>query len=230
MRTPGKRRAIAIARLVAAVTVMGLVAGPRPAPGSAPAIEALVTDEKGKPVAEAVVYLAGGAAGGPSSRTAIIDQIDREFVPAVTAVEVGTAITFPNRDNIKHHVYSFSAPKKFELPLYTGTPASPVVFDRPGVVVLGCNIHDWMAAYVFVLPTTSFAKTGDDGRALIKDAPAGEREVRVWHPRLSVATETTGQTVTVGGSGPAQVAFKVALKREWKRQRPTDRRYDREGA
>lgn len=80
-------------------------------------------------------------------------------------VYVGTRVTFPNRDNIRHHVYSFSSAKKFELPLYIGTPAAPVVFDKPGVVALGCNIHDWMLAYIYVLTTPHFAKTAADGKA-----------------------------------------------------------------
>ena len=80
----------------------------------------------------------------------VVDQIDKEFVPYVKPVRTGSFVQFPNKDHIRHHVYSFSAPSKFELPLYMGTPAQPVLFDKPGVVKLGCNIHDWMIGYVYV--------------------------------------------------------------------------------
>src|SRR5207302_1290602 len=98
----------------------------------------------------------------------------------VTAVQVGTAVMFPNKDNIRHHVYSFSPAKKFELPLYAGIPAEPVVFDKEGIVTLGCNIHDWMVAYVAVLPTPYFQVTGREGRALFSDLRAGQYTVEVW--------------------------------------------------
>lgn len=177
--------------LLVALAIVGLLA--QPAWGGV--VETTVRDDKGKPVEDAVVY---AAPAGRAARTATMDQWKQEFIPHVLAIEVGTAVNFPNKDNIRHHVYSFSSPKKFELPLYIGTPASPVVFDRPGVVVLGCNIHDWMVAYVYILPTSRFAKTGADGRARIEDVPAGAHEIRVWHPRLKEATERTGQRVTPG--------------------------------
>jgi plastocyanin len=204
--------AIVIALVVA--TLAGIVSAQRPA-----AVDALVQDDKGKPVAEAVVTLhppgAGAGPGRPPS-SAVMDQIDKEFVPHVLPVNIGTTVAFPNRDNIKHHVYSFSPAKKFELPLYTGTPSSPVVFDKSGVVVLGCNIHDWMVAYVFVAPTPYFAKTGADGRARIADVPAGTYEARVWHPRMRVAVDKTAQTVTVPAADPGRLAWSLALKREWR--------------
>ena len=217
------RRALPLALLLA----VGAACLPaRPASGGV--VEATVQDDKGKPVEDAVVYVAAGA-GAPAARaagTATMDQWKQEFIPYVLAVEAATTVNFPNRDNIKHHVYSFSSPKKFELPLYTGSPAAPLVFDRPGVVVLGCNIHDWMVGYIYVLPTPHFAKTGADGKARLQNVPAGAQEVRVWHPRLRDATEKTGQTVTPGAGGAGEVAFAVVLKREWRIPRPAGSRYD----
>ena len=122
-----------------AVVVVALVAMAQP---PAAVIESIAKDETGKPVDDAVVYLVAPALPARTPAASTLDQIDKEFVPTVLPVEVGTPVRFPNRDNTKHHVYSFSAPKKFELPLYSGTPASPVVFDKPGIVVIGCNIHD----------------------------------------------------------------------------------------
>jgi plastocyanin len=217
------RRALRVALLLA----VGAACLPaRPASGGV--VEATVQDDKGKPVEDAVVYVAPGA-GVPAARaagTATMDQWKQEFIPHVLAIEVGTAVNFPNKDNIRHHVYSFSSPKKFELPLYIGTPAAPVVFDKPGVVVLGCNIHDWMVAYVYILPTPHFARTGADGRARIEDVPAGAHEIRVWHPRLREATEKTGRGVSVGPA-PGAAAFAIGLKREWRIPRPAGSRYER---
>src|SRR5664279_833946 len=115
-------------------------------------IAATVTDARGKPLPDAVVVAvpADGNIRLPSRPPQdVVDQVDKEFVPRVQAILVGTAVTFPNRDTVRHQVYSFSPAKRFELPLYTGVPQA-VVFDKPGVVVLGCNIHDWMVGYVYV--------------------------------------------------------------------------------
>jgi plastocyanin len=202
------------------VLVLAWSAAATGAPGL---IEATVKDEGGKAVDDAIVYLAAAPAPTRTPPSATMDQVDKEFVPAVLPVQVGTPVQFPNRDNIKHHVYSFSPPKKFELPLYIGTPSSPVLFDKPGAVVLGCNIHDWMVAHIFVVPSPYFARTVT-GRASLREVPAGSHEVRVWHPRLRAATETTGQRITLVAGQPAQVTFAVALKPE--RKPPRIQRYD----
>lgn len=177
-------------------------------------LEAVVRDEGGKPVTDVVVSLlpSSRAPAAPRSGTAVMDQQDKTFVPVVLPVPVGTAVTFPNRDNIRHHVYSFSPPRRFELPLYIGTPAAPVVFDKPGVVVLGCNIHDWMVGYVYVADTPYFAKTAEDGRARVADVPPGAYEARVWHPRMRGEPEKTAKPLTIAAGDPGQLAFVVALK------------------
>lgn len=155
----------------------------------AASLRAVLTDTTGAPLSDAVIFAKPLAANVPAGkpRGAIIDQVNKEFVPLVSVVQAGTAITFPNKDNIRHHVYSFSAPKVFDLKLYSGVPASPVVFDKPGLVVLGCNIHDWMVAYLLVVDTPYFAKSDEKGGAQIDDVPAGEYEIRAWHPRLQGA-------------------------------------------
>jgi len=221
-------RRVQVLTAVLGAGLFGAVAlGARAAVPAGPAsLEAIVKDDKGKPVEEAGVYLVGGAPDkrGPSRLPggAIMDQHDKEFIPHVLAVAVGTAVSFPNRDNIRHHVYSFSPAKKFELPLYMGTPTTPVVFDKAGAVTLGCNIHDWMVGYIFVVSSPLFGKSGPDGRVRIPDVPSGAWEVRVWHPRLRASTESTGQKIAVDGGGSA-VAFTVSLRREWK---PPRSRYD----
>jgi plastocyanin len=180
-------------------------------------LEVIVKDDKGGPGSDAVAYAVGAASAAPKKH-AVVDQRDKQFVPYVTAVQVGTAVSFPNSDNIRHHVYSFSPAKKFELPLYSGVPAQPVVFDKVGFVTLGCNIHDWMIAYVAVLPTPYFQVTRQDGRALLKDLPAGQYTVQVWHPGLKGQPEAFAQRVDVGG-GTKSLQFTLPLKHDVRAKR-----------
>jgi plastocyanin len=163
--------------------------------GHAIALEGSVVDQKGKPVSNAVVYLirvgpAGARARPPAggSRTATMIQQDRMFEPYVLPVQVGTAVSFPNRDTIKHQVYSGLGAKKFELPLYSGIPA-PVTFEKPGRVDLGCSIHDWMLAHIYVVDTPHFTLTADDGRWTLPQVPDGEYQLVVWQPRMKAEVE-----------------------------------------
>src|SRR5438034_5369794 len=148
-------------------------------------LEVIVKDDKGGPVSDAVVYAAAaGAASAAPKKRAVVDQRDKQFVPYVTAVQVGTAAIFPNSDNIRHHVYSFSPAKKFELPLYSGNPAEPAVFDKVCFITLACHIHDWMIAYVAVLPTQYFQVTSQDGLAVLKYLTVGQFTVPRLYPVL----------------------------------------------
>jgi plastocyanin len=160
-------------------------------------LQAQVKDASGKPLADAVVYAIAGATyeSKPSKAPVAVEQVDREFVPYVTVIQVGTTVTFPNRDPILHHVYSFSPAKSFEIKLYTGKSPMEVVFDKPGVVTLGCNIHDWMIGYIAVVPTPWFAKTDAAGTAILRDLPAGAYDIHAWHPQQR------------GSLGPARVTF-----------------------
>ncbi len=150
-------------------------------------LTATVSDPSGSPVQDVVIYaipeqttaLASGTA------TAVIDQVDQRFVPHVLVVQTGTSVTFPNSDSVRHHVYSFSAAKQFELPLYKGDAHAPVVFDNAGIVDLGCNIHDRMEAHVLVVDTPYFAATELDGHATLPDLPEGRYSLGVYTPRLS---------------------------------------------
>lgn len=152
-------------------------------------ISVTVVDANGMLV-DAVVSLepARPAAAG-TAKTVEMDQVNSQFVPAVLAVRTGTLVRFPNNDQIRHQVYSFSPAKRFELPLFQGTKATPIRFDQPGLVTIGCNIHDWMLGYIVVLETPYFGKTGSDGRVQL-DAPAGSYTLRVWHPRIKGAAVT----------------------------------------
>ncbi len=180
------------------------------------AIVAMVVDDNGKPVADAVVVAvpADGATRLPVRRDVVIDQVDKEFTPKVNAILVGTPVIFPNHDNVRHQVYSFSPAKRFELPLYAGMPAQPVMFDAPGIVVLGCNIHDWMVGYIYVSESPYFAKTRADGKAVITDLPARAYVVRVWHPQLEGGEAATKKTVDLTGKRRVELEWALKLKPE----------------
>jgi plastocyanin len=141
-----------------------------------------VTTPGGGPAADAVIVLDPATGMPPPTKgTATVDQINKRFTPRVTVVRTGTSITFPNSDHIRHQVYSFSPAKPFTLKLYAGTPPTAVMFDHPGLAVLGCNIHDTMVAFVAVVDTPYFGKTAADGRVTV-DVPAGRYRLRIWHP------------------------------------------------
>jgi plastocyanin len=184
-------------------------------PASAAELKVLVRDLHGKLVADAVVVATPSdpkIAQRAKAPADAIDQVDKQFVPYVKPVFVGSLVRFPNSDHIRHQVYSFSAAKKFELPLYAGTAAPPVVFDKPGVVVLGCNIHDWMVGYIYVSETPYFAKTGAAGSAIIGELPPGEYTIRVWHPGMVQSEESTSRRVTLNADAPSTVAWDLNLK------------------
>jgi plastocyanin len=191
-------------------------------------IAASVTDQQGRPVADAVlvaVPVDGNIRSPQRPHDGSIDQVDKEFVPRVTIVLAGASVTFPNHDDVRHQVYSFSPAKRFELPLYAGVPAQPIVFDKPGVVVLGCNIHDWMVGYVYVSESPFFAKTGKDGKAVLSELPARAYVVRVWHPQLEMSEEATHKTIDVSRDRRIEAAWTVKLKPEVRvRRAPTAER------
>lgn len=123
-------------------------------------------------------------------------QLGQRFVPHVLVVQRGADVDFPNRDRTRHHVYSFSEARSFELKLYLGEPAAPVRFDVPGIVTLGCNIHDWMLGYIVVVDTPYFTQSGPDGH-LSLDLPEGRYRLWVWHPRMPLAASALDEAVTL---------------------------------
>lgn len=165
-----------------------------------------VRNSRGQVLRDAVVYaVPDGRSLPPAKKTAVMDQKNRMFVPHVLAIQTGTAVRFPNSDDIRHQVYSFSSAKTFQLPLYTGTPSNPIVFDKAGVATLGCNIHDHMSAYIVVVDTPHFATTGGDGRATLDTLGAGKYTVHVWHPELKAEPVP----VTLGASERRPMAFSL---------------------
>ena len=182
-------------------------------------LAAAVKDANGAPVQDAVVLAipakADAAAARPGNDT--IDQIDHEFVPRVKVIRVGTTVNFPNKDNIRHQVYSFSPAKTFELPLYAGIRAPPIVFDKPGVVIMGCNIHDSMVGYVYVADTAYFGKTDTEGKARLGNVPAGVYTLRVWHPRMADSEESTARPAKTADAG--ETVWTLNLKPEFRIRR-----------
>ena len=182
-------------------------------PTRAADLKGRVVTSDGTGVAGAVVFVRTPAAPpGGAPRSAVMDQIDKQFVPHILPIAVGTAVRFPNHDQIHHHVYSFSRVKSFDLPLSKGEEASPVVFDAPGVVKVGCNIHDWMMGVILVVPTPSFAETDDGGSFVIHEVPHGELTVAAWHEASETGMDQATQRVTVADTPPPELSFVLAVK------------------
>jgi len=171
----------------------------------AAAVNVQVADAAGQPLTDAVVMLEPVGAPLPVKplASAQVVQHDLQFSPRVSVVTVGTAVQFPNQDTVKHHVYSYSAAKSFQIKLYAGVPHSPIVFDKPGIAVLGCNIHDDMVAWVVVTDTPLWARSAD-GRARVADVPAGGYQMRVWHSSLAETTPPQVIALTVGAGDVEQ--------------------------
>ena len=177
-----------------------------------------VTTPDGEGVAGAVVFVNEPAApdAAAAAPRAEMNQVNKTFVPAVLPIVAGTRVYFPNSDQIQHHVYSFSRTKSFELPLYRGEEAPPVTFDKPGVVKLGCNIHDWMSANILVLPSPHFAATDAEGRYTIRELPPGDYSLIAWHERSREKTDELTRAVKLPAAG-AVVDFRMSLAAERKR-------------
>lgn len=165
-----------------------------------------VRDNQGNAASGAVVFLesAAAAAAVQPAPLANIVQRDKTFVPEILVIPRGTAVTFPNEDTVRHHVYSFSAIKPFEIKLYVGTPTKPVVFDQSGVAALGCNIHDHMIAWVVVLDTPYYNHVNNQGLAVLDDIPSGDYTLRVWHKTLLSADAVPSMALKLNTNTPLQ--------------------------
>jgi plastocyanin len=207
-------------RLAAAVALAASILAAQ----AAGTVRVVTRDTAGKPVADAVAYLMDMDADSPApvvrppAEPISITQKDQEFSPYVTPIVVGTKVVFPNLDNVQHHVYSVSPAKRFEIPLYIGDSKETIVFDRPGIVTLGCNIHDWMVAYVVVLSTPYFTKTGPDGTGEVSGLPPGRYRLEVWHPRAG----TVSRDLVVAESSDTTQVISVVLRPDHRIRRAPD--------
>lgn len=199
-----------------------LVAAAAASASPAGELDVSVVDLQGHGVGEVVVTVAPinkhPATAAPAS--AVMDQRNVAFVPRVLVVAVGTKVEFPNNDTVSHQVYSFSAAKKFQLPLYKGERHAPVLFDREGLVVLGCNIHDSMAGYIYVTDAPFFGQTDDAGVLRLPSVPAGDYRIAVWSPFIADPAPNGSRTIHVDTQ--AITADRIQLVREL-RTRPEPR-------
>ncbi|CDG83326.1 methylamine utilization protein [Janthinobacterium agaricidamnosum] len=178
---------------------------------AASAVEVQVFDSNGKVLPDVAVYAEPDGGATPKTlRAGEIAQKSLKFVPLMTVIQTGSTISFPNNDKVRHHIYSFSAPKKFDQKLYAGDAAARQVFDKPGTVVLGCNIHDKMLAYIRVVDTPYYAKTDEAGDARI-ELPAGKYILKAWHYQ-STGGQPSEQVLVVKGAEAQKATFKLALK------------------
>jgi len=143
-----------------------------------------IVDQSGQPIENVVVSAPVDADRSATDELAVMDQVNKQFLPHVLVVQKGQRVSFPNSDDIRHHVYSFSSPKPFEIKLYKGKHSTPIEFDKPGIVVLGCNIHDHMVGYIYVADRESVALTNRDGVAHLE---LNSDRVHMWHSRLSTS-------------------------------------------
>jgi plastocyanin len=162
-------------------------------------LEVTVFAPGGEPVGGAVVVLKSLDRQRPPMTPvqAIMDQQRRAFVPDVLVVPVGSKVNFPNSDSVSHQVYSFSPAKKFQLALYKGKPYPPVQFDHAGVIALGCNIHDQMRGFIYVVDGQYFGRTTTNGQWSAADVTPGEYLIRLWHPLARDGLQPKEQRVTV---------------------------------
>jgi plastocyanin len=179
----------------------------------------------GKGIAGTVVTLRSTNASRPVARptAAVLDQVDRRFVPNVLVIPVGSQVVFPNSDSVSHQVYSFSPVKKFQLPLYRGKPYPPVMFDREGVVTIGCNIHDQMRAYVYVVEAQYYGRTDVQGSWNATDVEPGDYRIEIWHPLSRVQRPVLEQAVTIPANGiKLTLRAAVPLKLRSESQQPSN--------
>ena len=178
-------------------------------PATASSLVVSVLKRDGQPLSGAVITAEpeSGAPGAASPLRAIMDQVDLAFVPDVLVVPLHSTVQFPNSDVVGHQVYSFSSARQFQLPLYRGKPYPPVQFDQPGIVTLGCNIHDNMIGYIVVTGAPFYGRTDARGEWQARDLPAGRYRVRVWHPLLNDAQELLQTFDTASGE---RLEFRLA--------------------
>jgi plastocyanin len=181
------------------------------APLGAATLTVRVVDASGKPVRDAVVTL-HPSSGGRTPRSSgryVVSQQNLQFHPFLAIVPIGADVSFPNLDNTKHHVYSFSSAKRFELKLFAKDQSRTVHFDKPGVVALGCNIHDQMSAFIVIADSAWTARTNGQGMVTFNDAPAASGRLIVWHPYLRAPGGTVQQSI---GAGQRTAGFQVRLR------------------
>lgn len=130
-----------------------------------------------------------------------LEQRDKRFIPHVMVIQVGTEIDFPNHDPFFHNVFSVYDGKTFDLGLYADGESRPVRFNRPGISYIYCNIHPQMSAVIVTVETPYFTVSEPDGNYFIRNVPAGEYRLNLWHERCDAGQLTAqSRSVSVGST------------------------------
>ena len=175
-----------------------------PVTARAATVTITVRQANGAPLTDGVVLIDSAAAPRPVPQGPyVMEQKQIAFQPHVLIVPVGAQVAFPNRDLVRHHVYSFSKAKRFDLKLYGREDQRSIVFDTAGVVALGCNIHDTMSGFIIVSATPFYARTDAQGRVSIPGVPAGPVTLRLWSPSIHASGNTLSQPASVPAAGYA---------------------------
>lgn len=173
-------------------------------------LEVLVRDRAGTPLRDVVVTISdGNAVASGEQRSAVMDQVDMRFVPQILLVPQGGSVHFPNSDSVSHQVYSFSAAKRFQLSLYKGNAHPPVVFDKPGLVVVGCNIHDHMVGYIYVTDARWHGMTDAAGRLTAANLSSGAVQVTIWNPRIADGAKKLTREISISADKDQSVEFRL---------------------
>lgn len=200
--------------------VAGLLFGA--AVADAATIQASALDRDGHPLTDALIYLEpSNPADLPPLKVedAVVAQEGMQFKPYVTIIHPGANVTFPNRDNMEHHVKSFSPAKPFEIKIFSSGTPPPVLFDKPGIVALNCLIHDWMRAYILVLDTPYYAKVESSGMAVLRNVPPGRYTAYAWHPDLGTFLAPLQTPVDLSGDTTLKFDFPIVPRK--RRSGPT---------
>ncbi len=215
-------------RYLMSLLVVGLLLGETPV--FAQQLSVTLTDSEGNPLPDAVIELvpSPGVEISPDSSIMVqVDQVDKEFVPTVTAIPKGGKVSFPNSDDILHHVYSFSPARTFNIPLYGMGENDNYfeTFDSTGLVEIGCNIHDWMLAYIYVAESDFTAISDERGIALIDGIAPGTHEVRIWHSRMDASTGPLTRQENFEQGQTVEISMSLELQRDRRvRRAPTNNR------
>ncbi len=195
--------------LGAVLALLAFLGVMRPAFPATLVVSVQTPDGRALPGAVVTVHPLDGPPRHAAPVRAVMDQVNRSFAPDLLVIPVGSTVEFPNSDSVSHQIYSFSPAKRFQLPLYRGKPYPPVHFDQPGVVTLGCNIHDEMLAYLLVTDAPWYGRTGEGG-SWSAEVPRGHYRVALWHPRLRDNETELARELTVGESDRAELTLRLA--------------------
>ena len=191
------------------MALLSLATAVRPALTATLVVGVQTADGHALPGAVVTVRPLDGQAHHAAPLRAVMDQVNRSFAPDLLVIPVGSTVEFPNSDSVSHQIYSFSPAKRFQLPLYRGKPYPPVHFDQPGVVTLGCNIHDEMLAYLLVTDAPWYGRTNERG-SWSTEVPHGRYRVELWHPRIRDDEADLRRELTVGDADRAELTLRLS--------------------